>query len=266
MSASLNEQSTTQQESFKALCAEARNALITAERGDVEARYKVALIARQVRDEAKYGRDGLSRMDKELGLAPSTLYAYAKVPDVWGADEFAVVSSKLNAKGVALSWSHWELLASVDDGRARRPLLERTLRECLTVRELRAAIKEGDSPDHSAEAGTDSVQGIESKAQSKLTRLLSSMEKEVHAIEEHVLPRIAAGNTKLTDSELSEYRATLKSIEAAESILDRLKIQLKKITGEAAAAPLAPPTSATKSNRGKRRGKMDAPDQMPMQR
>jgi len=264
MSNNNNDVTAEQQQNLNKVITCAREALLKAEHADVPARYTVALIASQVKDEAEFGKDGLGTVEKELGLRNSTLYAYARVADVWKADEFAVVSSKVNAKGMTLSWSHWELLASVDDGRARRPLLERTLRECLTVRQLRAAIKEGDSPDHSAEAGTDSVQGIESKAQSKLTRLLSSMEKEVHAIEEHVLPRIAAGNTKLTDSELSEYRATLKSIEAAESILDRLKIQLKKITGEAAAAPAAPPTSATKSNRGKRRGKMDAPDQVPL--
>ncbi len=237
---------------------------LKADKSDVSARYGIAKIAVELKDTSKYGDRAHARVDESLGRGNSTLYAYAKVAETWNAEEFAVVSGKLNDKGMALSWSHWELLATVGDGRARRPLLEQTLRECLTVRELRAAIKEGDSSGDPAEAGSDPVQSLESKAQSKLTRLLSSMEREARAVEDALLPMISAANSKLTDLELSEFRATLKSIEAAENTLDRLKNQLRKATGEAADAHAPPPIPAIKASVRKRAGKTHAPDQHAM--
>ena len=257
-----NDVTAEQQQNLNKVITCAREALLKADQNDVQARYKVALIAVQVKDEAEFGKDGLGRMDEELGLGKSTLYSYARVAETWKAEEFVEVSSKFNAKGMALSWSHWQELAGVRDGRARRPLLERTVRECLSVRDLRAAIKEGDSTNDSAKAGTDSGRSLESNARSKFTRLLSSMEKEAKAIGEQVLPKIAAGNTKLSDSELSEYRTTLESIETAERTLVGLKDQLKKVVGEAAVATAVSPTPLTRSSVRKRTRKTHAPDQL----
>jgi hypothetical protein len=255
-----NDVTAEQQQNFNQVIACAREALRKAEQADVPARYKVALIASQLKDEEEFGKDALDRMDEELGLGTSTLYMYAKVPEAWAADTFKVASERLNSKGLPLSWSHWKLLASVKDKDKREALLDKTLTESLNVLDLDLAVKgarrSAGGKDHAAEAqGTGLA----------FTRLLSSLQKEAQEVEKRLLAKAAAGTTKPTDSELSDFRTTMKRIEAAQTTLSSLKGHLEKIASEATVAPASPVVQAPKPIRAKRTRKTGAAGQVPLQ-
>jgi hypothetical protein len=252
-----------QRQNFNQVIACAREALRKAEQADVPARFKVALIASQLKDEEEFGKDGIERMDEELGLGTSTLYMYAKVPEAWAAEAFKTVSERLSSKGLLLSWSHWKLLASVTDKEKREALLDTTLTESLNVRDLASAVKEESGKTRSAPVGDEGAEAAHTPGRA-FARLLSSLGKEAQEVEKRLLAKTAAGTTKPTDSELSEFRITMKSIEAVQTTLSSLKGQLEKVTSEATVAPASPAVQAPKPIRAKRTRETGAKDQVPM--
>jgi len=248
-----------QQQNFNQVIPCAREALLKAEQADVPARFTLALIASQLKDKEEFGKGALSRMDKELSLRPSTLYRYAKVPEAWAAEAFKAASERLNSKGQPLSWSHWELLASVTDKDKREALLDSTLTESQNVLDLGRAVKEA----RNSAGGDDRATEAQATGRA-FARLLSSLGKEAQEVEKRLLARTAAGTTKATDSELSEFRTTMKRIEAVQTTLSRLKGHLETIASEATIAPASPAVQAPKLIRAKRTRKTGAKDQVPM--
>jgi hypothetical protein len=252
-----------QQQNFNQVIACAREAQLKAEQADVPARYKLALIASQLKDEEEFGKDALDRMDEELGLGTSTLYRYAKVPEAWAAEAFKPASERLNSKGLPLTWSHWELLATVTDKDKREALLDTALTESLNVRDLASAVKEVSGKTRSAPISDEGAEAAHSPGRA-FARLLSSLGKEAQEVEKRLVAKTAAGTTKPTDSELSEFRTTMKRIEAVQTTLSRLKGHLEKIASEATIAPASPAVQVPKPIRAKRARKIGAKDQVPM--
>jgi hypothetical protein len=131
-----------QTKKLTAAIAKVRDTLAAAERDDLAARHQVAVIVLDVKDTSKYGENAIERVEEEIGFDRATLYRYARVAEVWATKEFKDVSARTNSKGMPLSWSHWELLATLDDGRSRKSLVERSFKEALSVRALQLAIGE----------------------------------------------------------------------------------------------------------------------------
>ena len=138
---------------FKAACKEARELLVAADRSDVLARYKVGVIILRVKERRGYGERGVERMEEELGRDQGTLYRYATVVETWEEPDFKALMKRTNAKGLPLTWSHYELLATVKDGRKLNGLITRALKECLSVHALRAIIDAAKQESKQAVAG-----------------------------------------------------------------------------------------------------------------
>jgi hypothetical protein len=104
-------------------------------------RFEVAQIVLKVRvGHKRYGARGVEQLATELGLDKATVYRWARVAEVWAPGEFRIVIARRNKAGLAVTWSHLEVLAEVS-GRARREtLLEKVLAESLSVRQLRALV------------------------------------------------------------------------------------------------------------------------------
>lgn len=214
-----------------------RDELNDADREDVMARYAVASICVEVKDETKYGEKGLDFLESELDMGHSTLYRYAKVAEAWTYEEFQKLAARLNAKGRTLSWSHWELLAAQKDGRRRSALLDRTLKESLSVRDLESLIRETAAVQATNAARLRHAGGGRDAAQ-VMGLLLTSLEKEARVVENRLVAQFAARTSKPADAELLELRAMLKHLSAALCLLTSLAGRIQDLEAQATSLPV----------------------------
>jgi hypothetical protein len=136
---------TAAQTAVEAMCAplreqyeRARALLDSAATGTVRTRHEVGcIVARIKHDEQRYGQQAVGRLAAALRRDETSLYRYAAVAECWDATEFVELSERRDALGRPLSWSHWVQLSAIADERARRALLERALRDGLSVRAIR---------------------------------------------------------------------------------------------------------------------------------
>jgi hypothetical protein len=229
---SSNDHSKNQQKNFKAACKEARELLVAADRSDVLARYKAGVIVRAVMNEAKYGESGVERMEAELGLDQKTLYRHATVAETWEEPEFKAEVKRTNTKGLPLTWSHFELLATVKDGRNRNGLITRALKENLSVHALRALMGSGEPKAKRAATG-EATEISPSGAIRHLDQALDAFEKEARNWEAQALPSLITCREKLKKKEVAKLTETLTRVNDAKSILGNLSDEIEKV--------LAPP-------------------------
>lgn len=123
------------------------NALVAqADRQDVQVRYKIALRCQDVRNGdgngGKYGTKAVRKLTLALDWSKSLVYSYADValtwPDKTKFDELVARSNRFNRP---LTWSHYILLATVSDNARREKLIEDSLQNGWTVRELQTQIR-----------------------------------------------------------------------------------------------------------------------------
>lgn len=165
--------------------------LATASEDEVRTRYQIGQIISELkRAENKYGANAVERVAKPLGRPASTLYRYSLVAERWSLDRLGTVLGRRNTLGQPLSWSHFVVLASVDGSTQRKTLLERTLSESLSARQLRLLLgappKKSASPTASlrrvlerveafgdvAAAWTEAIGALEGKNDDELAELL----------------------------------------------------------------------------------------------
>ena len=227
-----NDQSKNQQRNFKAACKEARYLLTAADRSDLLTRYKAGVIIRKVKESADYGENGVKRMEEELGRDQGTLYRYSTVVETWEEPEFKAQIKRTNAKGLPLTWSHYELLATVEDGRRRNGLITRALNECLSVHALRALMGSSESKAKRAATG-EATEISPSGAIRHLDQALDAFEKEARSWEEQALPSLITSREKLKKKDVTRLTETLKRVNDAKTILGKLSDEIEKV--------LAPP-------------------------
>ncbi len=185
------------------------------------------MIVLDVRDEARFGASAVLRLGRELRISEKTLYRYASVAEQWTSEEFKVLALSIDAEGRMLKWSHWERLSTVSDHKLRQALLDRALSQSLSVRGLNRAIIEmvpgrTDGTGHEAEAKT---------TPRHLVRILSSLEAKAREVDQ-VFANSAAGNSKPSDSELSELKGMSKQIDETVAVLNSLTTRVKAITSQ----------------------------------
>lgn len=188
--------------------AEVKQKLASAERGDLLARHAVAVVILEVKDAAKYGENALERMQEEIGLDRATLYRYASVAEAWTKTDFAKLCDRTNSKQMPLTWSHLELLATVRDGRSRKALLERALKEALTVRGLSAAMKGKGGGKERPEDGE------EADSLEELVREMEKTEHDVAAWDRTLSTVFADATRELTSEEYATARNMLARMES----------------------------------------------------
>lgn len=134
-----NSESKAVERNIKSVSKKVKTLLARADHNDVLARYEVSVILKNVMADAKYGENAIAKMQSEIGLKKQSLYRIARVAQAWPEVEFSELANRVNKNEWPLSWSHFELLASIDE--SRNQMVERALAESLTVAELAAAIK-----------------------------------------------------------------------------------------------------------------------------
>jgi hypothetical protein len=213
----------TQEQNLIAACQEAREALANAAQNDALARYKVGAIACKVKDDAKYGANALEQLEAELGLDDKTLYRYAKVAEAWTEAEFKETSKLLNARGLPLTWSHYELIAKIADDEARDALTKRVLEACHTSRALRVEMMA--SKVESQEAKSETKKGTPKAAImafASLVKTIGSVSRDAVVCERKSLPGLKASRAKLPKKDHARLREARKRMEEIKAIFDRL--------------------------------------------
>lgn len=116
---------------------------------DARGRYQVGAIVAEMKKRVDvYGARGVPELAACIGEAEQNLYRFATVAERWSPAEFEALVSRQGSDGRCLSWSHLVVIASVDDDAARAGLVERALRDSLSVRALIAMVsREGGGGD-----------------------------------------------------------------------------------------------------------------------
>jgi CheY-like chemotaxis protein len=108
---------------------------------DARTRYDIGRIVAELKARPDaYGHGAVSVAAAALGEDIPSLYRYARVAERWTREELDALLARTMRDGRPLSWSHLVALASVQPGEAYARLVERTLGECLSVRELDEAV------------------------------------------------------------------------------------------------------------------------------
>ena len=129
-------------------CLVIKSLLIEADQRDVLARYEIAIHCQQVREGdghgGKYGAKAVRKLTQALNWSKSAVYDYANVALTWpDQDKFDELVVKDDKFGKPLSWSHIILLATVSDDARREQLIQDSLQNGWTVRELKMETRIG---------------------------------------------------------------------------------------------------------------------------
>jgi len=107
---------------------------------DARVRYQIGeIVAELKKHPAHYGASAVATAAAAIGEALPSLYRHARVAQRWRVGEFEILLSRPMADGRTLSWSHLVSLAGVSAGRLYDRLLDQTLSQSWTVRQLEAA-------------------------------------------------------------------------------------------------------------------------------
>jgi DNA-binding response OmpR family regulator len=110
---------------------------------DPRVRYGIGeIVAELKKHPALYGASAVATAASAIGEALPSLYRHARVAQRWTADEFDALLTRAMNDGRYLSWSHLVSLAGVSAGGLYDRLVEQTLSESWTVRQLEAALDE----------------------------------------------------------------------------------------------------------------------------
>ena len=103
-------------------------------------RYKIGVAIRDIdSDRRKYGQSAVAKVARALGFNEDTLYLYASVARTWKERDFEELASRKGERTkLPLAFSHFVVLATVEDARTRAALAEEALTRGLAVRQLRA--------------------------------------------------------------------------------------------------------------------------------
>jgi hypothetical protein len=114
-----------------------RRLLAGVARDEARSRYQVGVLIAQVKAARdKYGAHAVERLARALGTNVHSLYRCANVVRCWSPAQLEVLLRRTTAHGQPLSWSHLVLLAGVPSEHRRAELVDRSLQDALTVREL----------------------------------------------------------------------------------------------------------------------------------
>ena len=120
---------------------ELRQLRSSANRTDVEARYKIAVIVHGITsDEKQYGKRAVEQLAAALRIDKSLLYKEAKVAKMWTSTQVKTISQE--SEGL-VAWTHFITLTRVTNARGRAAHLKAVVAEALSVAELERRVRAG---------------------------------------------------------------------------------------------------------------------------
>lgn len=124
------------------LVAEYRQRCAAAIEEDMRARYELGRALLEVRQGESRGEHALEAVARALGHHLTLLARYRRVASVIPPKQFEAYVGMRDQYGKPLSWSHVERLAEVRSAKARDALAARIIAEELSVRDVKANIRD----------------------------------------------------------------------------------------------------------------------------
>jgi hypothetical protein len=129
---------------LRSACESVRALLAGGARDDARARYRVGVIVSAVMNApGKYGSRAVDEIARAVGTNVHTLYRAAAVAECWSEPQMDALLQRTNGFEQPLSWSHLVLLAGVISTKRRAELVDKALRDDLTVRQLAVLVDDG---------------------------------------------------------------------------------------------------------------------------
>lgn len=127
---------------FQKIATEFANEWGQAHTSHTEAMYPLSWSIREVKENARYGSNGVRVLAERVGVSRSYLYGMAKVAEVWEPERFHEIMQMRNARGQPLTWTHLIMIAEHTNTDAndvvRKEMLALWESESLSVEKLRA--------------------------------------------------------------------------------------------------------------------------------
>lgn len=211
---------------------------------NLEAFYEASFDLNTVMSNAKYGKKAMKALARDLKLSTKSLYRMARVAKAWPEKRFMALAKLLNAKGWALTWSHFEVLATLPE-RRRDAMRKRALAKSMTVAELRTAtstkkpsapVSEDVAPAPSPDAEIDITEA--------LPRWVDEFENEVEAWRFRLV-RDVENVSKSSDAKgVKALGDTVQRMETAAKAMLEMAEQLKLALADDTASPAPTEESA----------------------
>lgn len=219
-----------QERARNAKLAEIKQLLAKAETNDLDARYRIGIVVNDVKiNRKKYGDGAVNHVADELSIERTSLYAYAKVVQLWPEKEFEKLCRRKNTAGLPITFSHLIELTKrglMKNEPKREKLLDKVFSKSLSVRALRDEIGGG----------------MERPKQDAIATMRSSWMTTISDIKEQpstkeLIERIVTEKTKI-----DAIRA------AAEEAVKALEVEQQRVEHELAATVVQTPQLPARKN------------------
>jgi hypothetical protein len=202
---------------------------------DTKLRYHIGTqVLDAMTDDDKYGKSAVKYIAEQVGCTAANLYAHADVADAWSSAEFDELAVRKNSKseGLPLSFTHFIIIAQVEDSGLRPKLIADALEEGDSVRELRKRI----DALKSAEEAPAAVRALRPK--DALRRLVSSSNSLVEKAESDIetLGTVKDVTPELVEQVETARKSYAKARELIEQLDERCTALLTKGAAEKTAA------------------------------
>jgi hypothetical protein len=202
-----------------------RNRIAKATVADAMVRHDIGTVVKKVRgNRAKYGARALAQLERAFDFDENTLRRFEAVAELWTASGLAKLLARKNSKGLPVSWSHLELLAEVASDGKRDKLIEKTLAESLTVRQLRLLV-------HPPQAATN--EAMEGQASGvirirQVTNHVVEVTRDVERLDE-LLADESGGTPEYRGAVESAAKAYAELRTACDAAISKLEGKLKNV-------------------------------------
>ena len=226
---------------------------------EADSKYEIGeLVVEMVDDRGTYGADVVGTLEKSLGIKKTALHEYAHVARTWNPDRFTDLMSRVDSRGLPLSFYHLIEARRIVDPLERSKWIDRALEFGWTVRELRAARAEVDNEPVSSDdtGGSADTNAEDSEAEAEaipflmVRRALTEMRTTIHRVQDGVVTWRLRIFSPLTDDpaefgaavlgSLSQTRIVcVDSIQTLHELIERLDDAILSASEAAAAAEAA---------------------------
>lgn len=185
-------------------------------------RYEVGEACQMVQDDhRKYGAEAISKIMVAIGEERSSVYNLIAFARSWTRPELEKILKMRTADGKMLEWCHFIELMRISDPAERKALVQRILKESLTVRQLKDAIS-----DAKGEAGQVLDAGtIDAQTESGHMVRLGKFARSVRGLHKRLQTELSSGFQEASAAVMETTtvsKAMLQSVQRAREGLEGL--------------------------------------------
>ena len=124
--------------------------------GEADKMYRIGgHVAEVLANANTYGSRAIATLSNAIGIKSTQLRECAHVAEAWTPKRFATIMKRRNSQGLPISFSHLSRIRTEADPQEREKWLDRTLKDSLSVRDLRAEMAKDADTNADTDVDTD---------------------------------------------------------------------------------------------------------------